>query len=62
MSIGGRRVGILLPDFRLGGVELMRLVLVTEFLRRGLKVDLLLGQVAGDLLHDVPEGCRIVDL
>ena len=62
MSIEGRRIAILLPDLRLGGVERVRLLLANEFIKRGLKVDLLLGQATGDLLNQIPDGCRSVTL
>lgn len=62
MSIEGRRVAILLPDLRLGGVERVRLLLAAEFIKRGLKVDLVLGRASGELLDQVPDGCRQVNL
>lgn len=56
------RIALVLPDLRGGGAERVRLLLAAEFLERGLSVDLVLGRVSGELLSDVPEACRIVDL
>ena len=56
------RIAIVLPDLRGGGVERIRLVLASEFLKRGFGVDLVLARVEGELLDDVPDGCRIIDL
>ena len=40
----------------------MRLLLIEEFVRRGIKVDLVLASARGELLDEVPVECRIVDL
>ncbi|HSF94525.1 MAG TPA: glycosyltransferase [Thermohalobaculum sp.] len=59
---GKGRIAIVLPDLRGGGAERLNLILAREFLDRGFGVDLVLARVEGDLLDDVPDGCRIVDL
>ena len=56
------RVAIVLPDLRGGGVERVRLILANEFLDLGFSVDLVLARVAGELLGDVPDRCRVIDL
>ena len=56
------KLAILLPDLRGGGVERVRLILASEFLDLGFDVDLVLARVAGELLGDVPDPCRVIDL
>lgn len=53
MSVGGRRmsIAILLPDFRGGGVERIRLVLAREFAREGHDVEFVVLQERGELLE-----------
>lgn len=55
-------VCIVLPDLKGGGVERMRLHLAEDFIARGLQVELLLLERAGDLLDCVPAGLPIVAL
>jgi glycosyltransferase involved in cell wall biosynthesis len=63
MSVGSRRrVAIVLKDFGGGGVQRSMLRLAEAFLDRGLAVDLVVAATKGELLNDVPEGARIVEL
>ena len=55
-------LSILLPDLRGGGVERVRLILAGEFARRGYAVDLVVLQARGELLAEIPEHVRLVDL
>ncbi len=57
-----RRVAVLLPDLRPGGAERLHLVLAFEWLRRGIAVDFVLRQARGELLEQLPDGVRVVDL
>lgn len=56
------RIAMLIPDLRGGGVERVRMLLGREFLRMGHEVDLLVMRASGELLGQVPEGVRLVDL
>lgn len=58
--VGG--VCILLPNLNAGGAERVTLTLAQEFVKQGIQLDLVLGTATGDLLADVPDGVRIVDL
>lgn len=60
--VGPADVAVLLPDARGGGTERVRLLLIEEFIRLGIKVDLVLCCARGELLDEVPTSCRIVDL
>lgn len=60
--VGSADVAVLLPDMRGGGTERVRLLLIEEFIRRGIKVDLVLCCARGELLAEVPTECRVVDL
>ena len=55
-------VAVLLPDLRGGGTERVRLILVREFVRRGLSVDVVLMRLRGELLEELPETVNVVDL
>lgn len=57
-----KRIAILLPDLRGGGVERVRLLLAKEFLDKGFTVDVVLMKAHGDLLQEVPQACRIIEL
>lgn len=57
-----KKVTVLLPDLRGGGVEKMRVRLATVWLDKGYLVDFLLLNAKGDLLNTVPRQARIVDL
>jgi len=57
-----KRIAILLPDLRGGGVERVRIVLAREFLARCHAVDFVLMRAEGELIGLVPEGARVVDL
>lgn len=53
-------IAIYTPDLSTGGVGKMRVHLITELARRGLEVDLLLGDTESPLLSQLPETARIV--
>lgn len=56
------KIAILLPDLRGGGAERMRIHLAEAFLEAGYSVDFVLLQARGELLAQVPQDARIVDL
>ena len=58
----GRRIAILLPDLRGGGVERMRLHLAEQFLQQGHSVTFWLLRADGPLIDRVPDGAAVVDL
>lgn len=58
----GRKISILLPDLRGGGVERIRLVLAREFVRRGHSVEFVLMQARGDLLAEAQRDFTVIDL
>mgnify|MGYP003578121175 CR=1 FL=1 len=57
-----KRIAIVLPNLQGGGVERVRLLLAGQFVAEGFAVDLVLMEQRGELISDVPDGCRIVDL
>jgi len=57
-----KRVAFFLPDMRLGGAERVALTLIAYFVDHGIDVDLLLMEATGELLVDVPESVRVIDL
>jgi glycosyltransferase involved in cell wall biosynthesis len=59
---GTRPFAFVLPNMRGGGAERVALYLVGRFLRLGYPVDLVLMEAAGELMDQVPQGARIVDL
>lgn len=54
-------VAIYLPSLGEGGIERVYLNLAQEFVRRGIRVDLLVAQAGGVRRSDVPAGARVVD-
>lgn len=56
------RISVLLPDLRAGGAERLHVHLAREWLRLGLDVEFVLRQARGELLGQIPDGARIVDL
>jgi len=59
---GNKRIAILVPDLRGGGVERVSLLLAREFLAHGCDVDLVLLRKHGVLLDQVPDEARVIDL
>jgi glycosyltransferase involved in cell wall biosynthesis len=57
-----RRIAIFLPNLRVGGAEMVHLVLAKEWALQGIHVDFVLMQAIGNLLPEVPDGCRVIDL
>lgn len=57
-----KRIALIAPSLRGGGVERMRLHLAEWFIAQGLDVDLVLVQAHGPYMKDVPQGVRVVDL
>jgi glycosyltransferase involved in cell wall biosynthesis len=57
-----RHVAFLLPNLGLGGAERVTLDLARGFAARGVKVDLVLMERAGEFLEQVPDGVTVVDL
>jgi glycosyltransferase involved in cell wall biosynthesis len=57
-----KRIAILLPDLAGGGVERVRLLLAAQFLKQGFAVDFVLMQRRGELLCQIPDGCRVFTL
>jgi len=57
-----KKIAIFLPNLRGGGVEKMRLTLTKEWIADGHHVDLVLMQSTGELLANIPDGCRVIDL
>ena len=58
----GLSVAIYLHDLAGGGVERQSLIIAEEFRRHGADVTLVLHRLRGQLLDQVPQGLRIVDL
>ncbi|WP_318013587.1 MULTISPECIES: glycosyltransferase [unclassified Mesorhizobium] len=56
------RIAIFIPSLRAGGTERAMLTLASEFGRRGLPIDLVLGCATGEYLALVPKTIRIQDL
>jgi glycosyltransferase involved in cell wall biosynthesis len=57
-----RRIAIVLPDMKGGGVEKMSVVLAGEFLERGFSVDFVLGRASGEQLANIPTEAGILEL
>lgn len=56
------RIGLYLPSLEGGGIERLHLGLARQWIARGHLVELALNERRGELLCDVPEGVRVVDL
>ena len=56
------QIALFVSDLRGGGVERVRLLLAREFLSKGHDIDLVLLRKQGDLVAQVPEQARIIDL
>jgi glycosyltransferase involved in cell wall biosynthesis len=52
----------MLPNLKPGGAERVSVLLAAEFGRRGYNVDFALLRAEGELLTDVPQGVRVIDL
>ena len=61
-TLGGKRIAILLPDFRGGGVERVRLTLAREFIHSGNEVEFVLMRAEGELLEEARSLCTVTDL
>lgn len=57
-----RKISILLPDLRSGGVERIRIVLAREFARAGHEVEFVLMHARGELLAEAQAEFGVVDL
>jgi glycosyltransferase involved in cell wall biosynthesis len=57
-----KTIGLFTPTLEMGGVEQVRIHLAREFLDRGYRVDLVVGQKRGILVDSVPESANIVNL
>ena len=62
MSARNKHVALFVPSLRGGGAEKITVTLANAFVKKGLKVDLLLAQVEGPYLKDVLPDVRVVDL
>lgn len=58
----GKRIAIFLQDLGGGGAERMMLNLAEEMVRRGHRVDLIVGRLAGDYVSHLPDEVQLVDL
>jgi glycosyltransferase involved in cell wall biosynthesis len=56
-----RPVALFVPELRGGGAQRVTLNLAEAFIKRGLKVDLLVGRAEGPLVDDVPDAANLVD-
>ena len=56
------RLALLIPDLRCGGLERLCLDLARQWLNIGYRVDLLVLQQRGELLGQIPNGVRLIDL
>ena len=57
-----RRIAFLLPDLRAGGAERVAVRLMRHFRAAGHEVEFVLMQRAGELLGEIPEDVRIIEL
>lgn len=62
MARESRRISILVPDLRLGGLERLMTVLANEWVALGWQVDVVMLQREGVLIDSLPESCRIINL
>lgn len=61
-SMNGSRIAILLPDLRGGGAERVNINLANAFVARGFAVDMVLMHAAGEMLPQLDQRVRVVDL
>jgi len=54
-------IGLFLPSLVGGGAERVMLNLAKQFLRRGIKVDLILVNEKGELVNQIPPGVNVID-
>lgn len=59
---GADRVALAFSSLRVGGIQRVMLALATGFLAKGLRVDLLVVDAAGELQPAVPDGARVINL
>ena len=57
-----KKIAVLLPDLRGGGVEKMRLKLAKEWMAKGYDVEFVLLNQKGKLLSEVPKGVSVINL
>ena len=57
-----KRIALVLPDLRGGGAERVNLTLASEFLQLGHEVDLVVLQKSGELIEQLPDKVRLIDL
>ena len=60
--LGEPRLALLIPDLRCGGLERLCLDLARHWLNMGFRVDLLLLRRRGELLGQIPDGVRLIEL
>jgi glycosyltransferase involved in cell wall biosynthesis len=56
------RIAFVLPNFSIGGAEIVALTLITAFVERGIEVDLVLLREEGQLLAALPKEVNVVSL
>lgn len=57
-----QRIALVLPDLRCGGVERMRANMAAHLLELGYKIDFVLLRAQGELLFELPQQARVIDL
>ncbi len=57
-----KRIALVLPDLTGGGAERVNLTLASEFLRLGHEVDVVVLRKKGELIEELPEKVRLIDL
>ena len=60
--MGQDKIALFLHNIGGGGAERVTLTLAGCLVERGLQVDLVLGQLKGELVSAVPDGVRVVEL
>ena len=58
----GMRIAVILPSLAGGGMERMRLHLIDEWMREGIKIDLVVSVCTGDLRGQVPAGVEVFEV